>query len=499
MIGKEDTPFVCEQAIPALISHVATFLPMIKRMEELLDRKIGHRFCAFDLFNTSENYSSVVLAFLLDPKGSHGQSTLFLKLFLERFVPQFPRMALAEAVLEREHMTRAGRRLDLLVILGQCRIGIENKFKGAQDQDGQVNDYLSYLEDLCQESLLIYLAPRAGHPPSENSVTRQNGNLPPQLVLAGWVPAGEEEVADPSSPNPCGKGIEAMPYRTPLPDVVSWLDACALHCPAANVRWFIEQFRKHVIGTVTGSYEEDSMEEDLVVLGMIKNSPVSLEAALRIGSALPQLKKTIWQEFLICLKDKLVELANNLNTGTIKDYQVMSNYMGDWWDTPEEKWHVIMLRRPCWPTATGVAISSERSNCEEIIIGFLSPTSDMWQKDKDSEKYYGKIGIGFYSNELLETISRQLKENMPRRDSIRSSPWWPCYFPMADWEGRPLKNWNTEEGLLLLFKGKVQLADHVVGLFKRVVESLPDEVLRCNADAEPELTTGSHERSQPVR
>jgi hypothetical protein len=69
------------------LSLIVTMLPAFREMEQRLDRETGRRFNAFNLFDMNENATSGILAFLLDPKEAHGQDDVFLRSFIERFVP----------------------------------------------------------------------------------------------------------------------------------------------------------------------------------------------------------------------------------------------------------------------------------------------------------------------------------------------------------------------------------------------------------------------------
>src|SRR5947209_19667616 len=71
------------------LSQIVAMLPSLDAMKRQLDQETGRRFKAFDLFNTNEDATSRVLAFLIDPKETHGQGDAFLRLFIEGFVPEW--------------------------------------------------------------------------------------------------------------------------------------------------------------------------------------------------------------------------------------------------------------------------------------------------------------------------------------------------------------------------------------------------------------------------
>ena len=71
------------------LSLIVTMLPAFQEIEQRLDLETGRRFNAFNLFATNETATSRILAFLLDPTEAHGQKDVFLRLFIQRFIPDW--------------------------------------------------------------------------------------------------------------------------------------------------------------------------------------------------------------------------------------------------------------------------------------------------------------------------------------------------------------------------------------------------------------------------
>jgi len=114
-------------------------------------------FRALSLVSPDENCLSDIIAELLDPHGSHGQGTTFLKLFLSRCGPvgRFPEN---QVRVHRESSTisiaNQKRRIDILIDGVNWGIGIENK-AWADEQENQFQDYAEDLENRFGENFLL--------------------------------------------------------------------------------------------------------------------------------------------------------------------------------------------------------------------------------------------------------------------------------------------------------------------------------------------------------
>ena len=121
--------------------------------QKVLDRVAATNFSVFRYFKENENLVSGIFADLLRPDGSHGQGTVFLRLFLkeiDRGRKTRIRKWDAYGSLERcsvytEYSTDERRRVDIVIKLGDMWIGVENK-PWAGEQPDQLQHYLQFLQ-----------------------------------------------------------------------------------------------------------------------------------------------------------------------------------------------------------------------------------------------------------------------------------------------------------------------------------------------------------------
>lgn len=121
----------------------------------------ANAFNPFRFMRTDENGLSGIIAFLLDPKQSHGQGDIFLNSFLKK-LGLFHFLAYNKVVVTVEKSTSEKRRHDIFIegYLDQKRtwiISIENKLRGASDQPNQLGDYCDDLSKYNVPYFLIYL------------------------------------------------------------------------------------------------------------------------------------------------------------------------------------------------------------------------------------------------------------------------------------------------------------------------------------------------------
>ncbi len=121
-----------------------------------------------------ENQHSNVLSFLIDPKEKHNHKEygeLFLSLLKERGLKLQGNRILS---VTREDSTDEARRMDLFIETDSDSIILENKVC-AGDQDFQIEDYLTYVENLTETSenvFVVYLT-ISGKDPSEKSISTE--------------------------------------------------------------------------------------------------------------------------------------------------------------------------------------------------------------------------------------------------------------------------------------------------------------------------------------
>ena len=67
-----------------LLNKVNAKVQALKTAKQLYGEQLAPNFLVFDFVNTNEIGLSGILACLLDPKGTHGQKTLFLESFIKK-------------------------------------------------------------------------------------------------------------------------------------------------------------------------------------------------------------------------------------------------------------------------------------------------------------------------------------------------------------------------------------------------------------------------------
>lgn len=209
-----------------------------QRVERELDRLLARRFNVLDYLSTDELGLSRIIADLLDPSGTHGQSTLFLERlfsFLSEYLDFGGRLALKDSRIsvETEKEITEQRRIDVFVqVVGRKSVyvmGIENK-PYADDQNRQVLDYLHYLRDRFNDHfLLIYLSPR-GEGPTGQSIPLQElkDNWTERFRILSYAGVSEAMQDD-----------QYGQFRISQFSLVEWLQACRRDCEVDRLRWFL--------------------------------------------------------------------------------------------------------------------------------------------------------------------------------------------------------------------------------------------------------------------
>jgi len=130
-----------------------------------INHKTSYLFNVFDLFCVDENKMSEILIFLLDPKANHGQGDIYLKKFFELFKINIK--GSDDISVLREH-----KKIDILIRVGNAFVIIESKYRGAKDQDQQLERYYNEIiqnKGASEDSVyVLYL--KDGTFPSEHSL-----------------------------------------------------------------------------------------------------------------------------------------------------------------------------------------------------------------------------------------------------------------------------------------------------------------------------------------
>lgn len=241
---------------------------------DAIDKATGAKFNIFTILerDRSETRHSRLLAELLNPKGSHGQGGVYLKLFYQVFEEELKTywskndnsfkidiFAEKASVHTEQSNNIDGKQgfIDIVVETNEFAIVIENKID-AGDQEAQLERYEQSKKG--KNVLLIYLTPD-GREPSSNS----------KGILSQ-------------------KSIVLMSYSF---HIIKWLEMCikeSATLPA--VRETLAQYSKLLL-KITNQNEE-TMDNELVEL-LLKDG--NLRVADKLSKALPEVKAKIELKF----------------------------------------------------------------------------------------------------------------------------------------------------------------------------------------------------------
>lgn len=203
--------------------------------DSAMNRLDGHNFCLFSMLidcgvRISETAQSRLLAGWLDPRGSHGQGSLFLSLFLEELGIAVPNSGEWHIGTEENHVDLLLRRLSPPSV-----VVVENKSNWAADQPNQLyrywysaiyrfsREHSSRFYEACSDRFrLVYLVPNGCKQCSPQSLCK---------------PARKDWTGDAAH-------YDLLPERIPMrvdvrtfcDFVSSWALRCAEILPAQNHR-----------------------------------------------------------------------------------------------------------------------------------------------------------------------------------------------------------------------------------------------------------------------
>ena len=254
----------------------------------------SNRFNPFRFMYTNEIGLSKILAFLLDPKETHGQGGLFLNSFL-KYIEKNDFFTYDGIKVSVEKKTNEHRRHDIFIegFLNNTRrwiISIENKLRFASDQIEQLKDYRVDLESKnVAEYCLIYL-PVFPNNPSENSISKDE-----------WNDLISQKKAIVLSAN----------------DLVKWLDNTSIISPAINQ--FCQYFKKFLSEELMGNEETNY---DLVKYLIDEDNNSSLYSALSVVN----LKEQLYESLVKKLIEQLEKCCSDYQK--FKDYGWRCNSSG---------------------------------------------------------------------------------------------------------------------------------------------------------------------------
>jgi hypothetical protein len=173
---------------------------------------------------------SGIIADILDPRGSHGQGTLFLGMFisrLNRMLPPDRQMATEDldatttnVEVTTNSIETAQRRIDIVLENTHWVLGIENK-PWAAEQDRQLEDYRRHLENQCRNKAIpchiLFISGSCSMPQTDGE------NMATLVMGYSW-------------------NEEACELQSKFAHLCDWLEEAEKHCRADKVRHFLGDF-----------------------------------------------------------------------------------------------------------------------------------------------------------------------------------------------------------------------------------------------------------------
>ena len=265
--------------------HLLGLVNTIHRYEEMLTQSRGEKFNIFNILRVGHyevRTHSPMLAELLSPRGSHGQGSLFLQLFLTAL--KIEDFDAPSARVSCEVSAGELGRLDIVITdKHNQKIFIENKiYAGLQDRQ------LERYHECNSQAILLFLTLEGDEPPD----WRTN-------------PAYSKESFK--------KAFKKVSYRD---DLVKWLELCSKEAVnAPRVREVITQYI-HLIQRLTQQNTSTRMNEEIVKAVMQDTTGSSYLAYATLRNAEAEIRKNI----IAKVNDQLDQLGKDLHLETVEKF-----------------------------------------------------------------------------------------------------------------------------------------------------------------------------------
>lgn len=269
-----------------------------------LARASGAEFNLFKIIKVSndEVKHSAFLAELLNPKGSHGQGDIFLKLFIEKLDIKLFHCEKAKVEVEKyigPVTDISGGFIDIFIDDKKGNyITIENKIY-ADDQDNQLIRYSNFNKKIRANNL--YYLTLKGNEPSKKSTNNTKFNI--ELK--------------------CDNDYKLLSYN---PQILEWLELC--HKEAASMPLLREGIAHYInlIKLLTGESTNKAMKQEM--LSLLTESSTNLENAKEITDRFSEAQHRIQWEFWKALKNALLNsgLVLEENDKTVTSPKVWNYY-----------------------------------------------------------------------------------------------------------------------------------------------------------------------------
>ena len=357
------------------------------------DRKTARRFNSLDYLKTDEIGLSKIMADLLDPKKNHSQGALFLDILLKRInvTAGWPEMDTSNANVYVEKRIKIRdtngqfiryRKIDIYIEIpckgGSYCLAFENKPK-ADDLEGQLRDYLNYINSHYNGRCLLIYVPSTGTLPSEHSIsTDQIKSEKDHFGIMPYYHDQEKIVYDISSFDDEGKlrndtnriesGNVTWENFSCGCSVVDWLAACREKCPAKRLYWFLKDAEEYFIkqyGNWTMVNEGESQE----ISDFVLSDNEHLRTANSIYEEFPNIRLGVFKLFGSALREKVIGELNLHPDLKISSFRETS-----------EEILLFSVYRECW---------HKYKNAGSFTEGRMSICLGAWTKNPTFDFYWG--------------------------------------------------------------------------------------------------------------
>lgn len=211
---------IVKERVASFFHRMRQIYAIQRQAEERINKHLATGFNVVRQFiQPNEEKLSVILAWLLDPKGSHGQGATFFNLFFsgKEGIDASTLLSVGTEVVTK-HITWSQRRIDIVLEGKDWIVGMENK-PWALEQVDQLKDYQNHLIAHNKKNTYLYYLP---------------GNV------------GDHKSGDKASEEKCP--IISMPYRQAGFDgtIEGWLEQSIRHCQADKVQFFLNALLEYV-------------------------------------------------------------------------------------------------------------------------------------------------------------------------------------------------------------------------------------------------------------
>ena len=352
------------------IQQLMTRINEISNKYEEISKVSGDNFNVFrviELTSDEVRLHSKFLAELLNPKGSHGQGSKFLDLFIQQFDiknvdSETSKVSVEESIGNKTPTT--GGRIDILIEdTNKHTIIIENKIY-ASDQENQLLRYYNYSRDN------IFYLNLDGSDPSENSYQDLEKD----------------------------KHFKIISYEY---DILNWLENCKKESVSLPL---LREGIAHYINLIkhlTGQSNNTTMDKEIIDL---LATPQNIKTAIKIENSIKGAKSKIQWNFWKQLREEFKSRDITLLEESKSERVVSEGKVKDYYSNKRNKKNYGLWTQILKIDDTIIYFGIELG--ENIYFGFRAGQKENW-KISDKAEY--------------EEIRHLIKEI---DDNYKSSPWW---------------------------------------------------------------------------